>query len=390
MSEFFRTRSALAILDGVCNDSVGSVKDQLVQIRDERTFAPPPKASSPLLHLSVKMLPSTFMSLQLFQVPVDRAKNLNLRHNATQVLREIATHTSILTGFLSGVDVGVVVHNCTEVQGGGEGNTPTLENSPGGQPPNSPGEQPPRSRLNTFKVSATVRIPVTQASLSLVLSGQVPSLPSLSSAQSDLSFQLSLPSVTTPPVTTPTTGSGDQPILCNLLELGTKDVSASCVAHLFRSEVVEEAILLMDEIEHHSVEGHAHQTSVEGHAHQTPLEGHAHQTPVSSHQKVINRVLLSVSVPQVWCHMAAPLSGIPSDHSTGGLDVLVAMDIVEAWTPGFRALVSSVSKLFDEKVERDRHVLLALLSIANHLSLNPKVLGIPQSSWFFVGVTVWS
>lgn len=82
---------------------------------------------------------------------------------------------------------------------------------------------------------------------------------------------------------------------------------------------------------------------------------------------------MNVSVPQVWCHVAAPLSGIPSDHSTGGLDVLVTMDIVEAWAPGIQSLGDTVSKLFVEKRERDRCVLLAFLCAANHLPLSSRV-----------------
>ena len=350
LSEFFRTRSALAVLDGICNDCVGSVESQLVQIQDERTFAPPAKTTSPLLHLSVKMLPGAFVALQLFQAPMDQAKNLNLRHNSMQVLKEIAIHTSILTGFFSGVDVGILVHAGMEVRReGGQGEAPPPGGAPSDQVP--PGEHGCRSRLNTVKVAASVHIPVAQASLSLILLGKeggvVPSLPSLSPAQSDLNFQLSL--------ATPTTVSGPQPVLCHLLELGTKDVSASCVAQLFRSEVVEEAVLLVEEV---------------GDYQARDLAG---QPPLSNQQKVNNRVLLTVSVPHVWCHLAAPLSGIPSDYSTGGLDVLVTMDMLEAWTPGIQALVSTVSKMSIEKTNRERHVVLALLAVANRLPLCPRV-----------------
>ena len=265
-----------------------------------------PEPPQPLLHLSVAMEAHSSLAIQLHQVP----------KKATQVptesmLKEITRHMTLLTIYISGLNCHALFQTSKEVGGAS------------------------KQILSSVDIVGDINIPVVQTSICCLvpkLHGEQTPL-NLSSEQSQLSFELTQARDLT---------------LCTLLEAGLKDVGVRLVAKLLQTEVHEETVMDWN---------HIHQYSGMG----TGVLDHALET--RNNQFVIN-----VSIPLLWSQVASTHTGI-AGPLTGGLDLLVLYEALEAWHEPVEGVASLIGKLVKDKTSRDRRVLLTIVANAARNSI---------------------
>ncbi len=381
---FFERRTTEAILDAVANESSGSVLSTITKILDQPSTmiqAPDP----PLLHIALEMSPSAFVGFQFVQAPLDLPAVLRRPPPLHASLKEIVRHGSVLSAYLSGLSVTALIQTDVEVQlpegrpggrGGGEGCAPSgdevdMSSEPrpasslsGPSVTGSGGKTKRRSRilLNTVKVSVEAKCPVLQASLCALVMPSVGTregaggregdpcppgvtLPGVQSSQSQLDFDFVFrPS--DPVWAEKPKAAGISAVactVCNLLELGVRDASVTCVAKIIRSEISEASILTWKNIQAFRL---TDPTS----------------SPRSDDYEMKNdKMVVRASLPYLWSQLATPATGIPSS-STGGLDVLILSEVVDMWKPGVEQVVSAAELAIKRKSERDKRALLAILS----------------------------
>ena len=150
--------------------------------------------------------------------------------------------------------------------------------------------------------------------------------PSLSQMQSQLHFHL----VNLPPITEATSRSA----VCVLLEACVKESSATCVAEIVCSELGEEVVLTWQ-----NVQGYQ-------------LQDVSAQPTSDDCQEKKNCVVLSISLPLLWSHLASPNTGI-AGPTTGGIDVLILIKVMETWQRGVKKLLRSIQSLLTNKALRE-------------------------------------
>jgi hypothetical protein len=195
----------------------------------------------------------------------------------------------------------------------------------------------------------------TVSSLQLCLQGKCSSL------QVSLAAQLvcgeenwsSLPNLRTnshgePPLIQP------RPDICRLLEAGCFSLSFTVAAKVVTMEISQKTVLTWEHV-------------------QTLDIGTSGKTPsLQQKEEVSNQLAVSVSLPQVWAEVAAPVTGTPS-ATTGGLDLLLGYEVGVVWQRHLEAVVSGVKTMMAVKRDRDRRTLLSLLTNAARGTLKEKV-----------------
>lgn len=307
------------------------------------------------------MAPSSFAAIQLLQAPTKPPTLPPFSKLPHTSLKQIISNTSLVTLYLSGLSCKALLLAASELQQPSqtENSDPNRSNSPHRSESNSinsstPGRAKPRTLLNSFKVSADLKCPVFQIAVCALIpvgsedGTSQDTLPGLSPAQSQLKFNLALPD-----------RMGDEEekkdvTICNLLELGVRDASATCVAQIIHSEISEEAILTW--------------TNVQGYHLSDPTS----RPKTDDFETKNNKVVVKISLPSLWSQLAAPYTGIPNG-STGGLDILTLSEAIDAWKPGMESLVDSVKMVPKVKTAREKRVALGLLGNAAMCALCHKV-----------------
>ena len=363
--KFFSERSASFVLDTVTHDSSAAVNSHLVQLIKEHSFNQPQDKPHPLLHLTVAMAPAAFATVQLLQTP----KQLTLRHtsngnSSTISLKEVAKHSSLLVCYASGIGCDALLETASEFQ-------ETVHNKSRGEERNEEDEKIGRDRekegdgdgeegtkaktkIDSFKLSADVKLPVIQLAICALVpdedKAKRSTLPSLSQAQSQLNFQLSNLS----PITAEKDGEGKSAVVCVLLEAGIRESTATCVAEIVHSELSEEIVLTWRNVQGYQLQD-------------------VQKRPTSDEcQEKKNRVVFSASLPLFWSQLASPHTGIASS-STGGIDMLILLEAMEAWQRGVEQLISSTQFLLSNKALREKQVLLTLIANAAKMPLTKMV-----------------
>ena len=327
------------------HDSSAALNDHLVHLLKEKSFNRPQEKPHPLLHVTVAMAPSSFASIQLLQTP----KQLMLDNGEAPSnisLKEIARHSSLIVLYASGIGVDAVLETSSEFQ------ETSHNRSVGGREREGEGEEQrqerekkTRTKIDSFKVSADVKIPVAQLAVCAVVQekegASVSRLPTLSPAQSQLHFQL----VNLPPITD---SSEVKTTVCVLLEAGVRESSASCVAKIVHSEVSEDTVLTWRDVQGYQ------------------LQDINVQATSDDCEEKKNRVVVSASLPLLWSQLVSPNTGIAS-ATTGGIDLLILMEALEAWQGGVEQLIGSAQALVAGKSLREKRILLSLISNAAKL-----------------------
>lgn len=202
-----------------------------------------------------------------------------------------------------------------------------------------------------------------------------------SSSSMQLSLAVKLSEDTTPPPSLPNLVTNSSrleavlnpcPGLCSLLEAGCVSPSFTVATKFVTLEVSHRAVLTWEHVLSH------------------PLEGSMRKTTCQQQEKVINKVAVSVSLPQVWADVAAPPAGtigassgtyleaccmhtLMNPSCLGSLNLLAGLEVGVAWLNQLKSISSSVHELVDTKQARDRKILLALLSNAARSTLHQKV-----------------
>ena len=211
-----------------------------------------------------------------------------------------------------------------------------------------------KTKIDSFKLSADVKLPVVQLAVCAVVpeeeqKAKMSTLPSLSQAQSQLNFQLS----NLPPITAEE-GEAKSAAVCVLLEAGIRESTATCVAEIVHSELSEEIVLTWRNVQDYQLQD-------------------LRKRPTSDEcQEKKNRVVFSASLPLFWSQLASPHTGIAC-ASTGGIDMLILLEAMEAWQSGAEQLLSSTQSLLSNKAHREKQVLLALIANAAKMPLMKKV-----------------
>ena len=350
INDFFSHRSATSILSMLAHDGRTAVGDHLATLLKEKSFQELPTPKHPLLHLTVTMAPAAFAAIQLLQVPrklpfVSAEPDKPTSTRPSTYLKQIAPHSSLLTIYTEGINCDVLLHTASVIQLTSHNKNNALEETEQDQ------QNQGRTKLDSFKISADLKCPVIQLAVCALVQGSSKTehtLPGLSQAQTQLNFHLH------PLQSVEADKSSDGGIVCNLLEAGLREATATCVAEIIHSELSEEMILSW--------------TNVQGHNLSDPL-----LRPKSEDcEKKNNQLVIKVSLPLFWSQIAAPYTGL-ANPSTGGLDVLVLMEAIEAWQVGVEHLVATVKGVIDAKTLRDRKVLLALISNAARMPVHTMV-----------------
>ena len=345
-------RSATAILDVLSNDSHGSIKAHIAKILKEKSFSLPPAPSHPLLHLSVTMAPTAFAAVQLVQAPRDSSglRDKPRPPSRSMQLCELAKHSSLVTLYLTGLGCTALLYTASEIQ------QAALNRSRVAEGEQIEATEKCKSLLSSYKLSAELKCPVIQAAVCALVpaeaDGKESTLPGLSALQSQLSFHYALPA----------SQGGD----CNcpemevrdLLEAGIREASVSCVANFVHSELSEEVVLTWRNIQDYELTNETTRPSSE------------------DYEMSNNKVVVKALVPSLWSQLAAPHTGIAC-HSTGGLDVLVVLEAVEAWQGSVERLVKLATSVVQRKALREKRVILTLLNNATRSSLYHKVSLLP-------------
>lgn len=364
---FFSERSALFVLDTISHDSSAAVNSHLVQLIKEQSFNQPQDKPHPLLHLTVAMAPAAFATIQLLQTPKQLALNQS-RNGATSniSLKKVARHSSLLVCYVSGIGCDALLETASEFQdtvhnkSRGEERKEREERAEGdgeregGEEEGEEGTKA-KTKIDSFKLSADVKLPVVQLAVCALVPEEGEErakrsiLPSLSQAQSQLNFQLS----NLPPITADG-GEARSAVVCVLLEAGIRESTATCVAEIVHSELSEEIVLTWRNVQGYQLQD-------------------VRKRPTSEDcQEKKNRVVFSASLPLFWSQLASPHTGIASS-STGGIDMLILLEAMEAWQRGVEQLVSSAQSLMSNKALREKQVLLTLIANAAKLPLMKKV-----------------
>ena len=313
LTQHFEQRSAFSILSAnslVTSLSLNSYLEKLMET---------PKDSKPFsVHITVGMAPDTFAALQAVQ---SSPRHCRLRRGGPGV-REVVPHASLVTVFLKGLQVNSLIHSESEVV---------------------PDEMDEVIHLNSFKVSVVGQCAAVQVALAALLSQNTlshfptSSFPHLPPHCSRLDMSLA-----------------QHPGLFSLLEASCSNPSISAAAKIVAREVSHKAVLTWE------------------HVHTHPLDSDLMQPSSQSVGRVKNKLVLSLSLPQLWADVAAPRTG-RADPSTGGLDLLVAAGVVEVWQEKLKRMAETVQGLLRSKTTRDKMVMLALLSNAARSPLSHKV-----------------
>ena len=234
----------------------------------------------------------------------------------------------------------------------------------------SSGKAKSRSLLSSVKVSVKAQCPVLQASVSALVMGDrespgaVPlsTLPTLPfSQQSQINYLLVIPG--SQPSEKPESDEKIPPVkVCNLLEMGVRDASVTCVAKVIHSEVSEDSILTWSNVRSYH------------------LTDPASSPKFEDFETKNNKVVVHASLPSLWTQLASPHTGIPNS-STGGLDLLILSEAVDAWKPGVEHLINMGQLALEKKENRDERVLLVLLSNTARIALCKKVHIAGVASW---------
>lgn len=345
--KFFGERSTSFVLDTATHDSSSAVGGHLVQLLKEKSFNQPHQKPHPLLHLTVAMAPAAFVAVQLLQTPNDLT--FNQEEGTSNIsLKEVVQHSSLLVCYASGVICDALLETASEFQ-------ETVHNKSRGEDEGEGGEErgegaggtKARTKIDSFKVSADVKLPIVQLAVCALIPGKDkpsrPSLPTLSHAQSQLHFQL----VNLPPITE---GIETKSVVCILLEAGVRESIATCVAEIVHSELSEEVVLTWQNVQGYQLQDLNVQPSSD------------------ECQEKKNRVVLSASLPLFWSQLASPRTGI-ANPDTGGIDLLILMEALGEWQGSVEQLVNSTQSLLVKKALREKQVLLTL--IANAAKLHP-------------------
>ena len=316
---FFESRSAMSVLNSTSFASAMNVFDLLSnQQQAQSTPTPPTDRSVPLLSLHLNMSPAAYVAVQLLQhSPPQKAAFLET--SLPGQLKEVISHKSLLTAYLSEASTSVLLHTPSEAH------------------PVSAGD----GKAGCVKMAAKLKCPVVQVNLSALVSAghSCTALPGLVSAQQQLSFNLVPPSKDAKP----------DFVLCDLLEAGVKDATVSVAASIATSRLDSNAILSWDYVEN---ERDSVYTDERGHTGSEPGGGGK-----------CNVLAVDVSVPLLWSQLAAPQCGL-AQPSSGGLDLLILSQAVEAWENQVQILLQSVDAMLQSKTQRDKQILLTLISIA--------------------------
>ena len=345
------------MLDTVTHDSSAAVGGHLVQLLKDKSFNQPHQKPHPLLHLTLTMAASSFATVQLLQTPkhltFDEAE---IPSNIS--LKEVARHSSLLVCYATGMGLDALLETASEFQetlhnkscGDDRGN----ETEEGEDEQRNIGEvgTKARTKIDSFKLSAEVKLPVIQLAMCALLPERTEGVksatfPSLSRTQSQLHFQL----VNIPPITEEATSEST---VCILLEAGMKESTATCVAEIIHSELSEEVVLTW-----RNVQGYQ-------------LQDVSAQPTSEDCQEKKNRVVLSISLPKFWSQLASPSTGI-AGPTTGGIDILILIEAIEAWKSSVEKLLSSIQSLLTKKSLREKQALLMLIANAAKLPMYRKV-----------------
>ena len=296
------------------------------------------------------MAPSSYATVQLLQTP--KQLKLDEGGNPSNIsLKEIAHHSSLLVCYASGVGIDALLETASEFQETVHNRSRREESRGEGGEEAGEGATKVKTKIDSFKVSADLKLPVVQLAVCALVpekkEGDHSTLPSLSSAQSQLHFQLN----NLPPITE---GCDSTATVCVLLEAGLRESTATCVTEIVHSELSEEVVLTWRNVQSYQLQDLKTQPTSED----------------CSEKK--NRVVVSASLPLLWSQLASPNTGIASP-TTGGIDMLILMEAMEAWKKGVEQLISSTQSLLANKALREKKVLLTLISDAAQLSLSRKV-----------------
>lgn len=312
LTQHFGQRSALSVLSGstlVTSLSLDSYLGKLMEAqKDSNPFS---------IHITVGMAPDAFAALQAVQ---SSPRLYRLRRGGPGAC-EIVPHTSVVTVFLRGLQVNSLVHSESEAVSD---------------------ETDDVFHLNSFKVSVEGQCAALQVALAALLSqntlsrSPTSSFPHLPPHHSRLDVRLA-----------------QHPGLLSLLEASCSSPSISAAAKVVAREVSHKAVLTWE------------------HVHTHPLNSELTQPSSQSMERVKNKLVLSLSLPQLWMDTAAPHTG--RADTTGGLDLLVAVGIAEVWQEKLKHLAETVQGLLRSKTTRDKMVMLALLSNAARSPLSHKV-----------------
>ena len=207
-----------------------------------------------------------------------------------------------------------------------------------------------RTLLNTSKVSVDVKCPVLQGTVCALImdeSEEESSFPGLFPVRSQLNFDVTVPTMADGETSTVTT-------VCNLFEVGTADVNITCVAKIIHSEISEDAILSWKNVQSYR------------------LIDPTSSPKSDTFEMKNNKVVFRASIPLLWSQVATPRTGIPNE-GTGGIDLLVLPEAIDAWKAEVEHLVESVRMVIEGKAVREKRVLLGLLGCAARSPLYHKV-----------------
>jgi hypothetical protein len=349
----------------VTHDSSAAVNSHLVQLIKEHSFNQPQDKPHPLLHLTVAMAPAAFATIQLLQTPKQLTLNQSRNGTTSNIsLRKVARHSSLLVCYASGVGCDALLETASEFQDTVHNKSRGEERKERGDTAEGGGERgegegeegtKAKTKIDSFKVSADAKLPVVQLAVCALVPeegeerAKRSTLPSLSQAQSQLNFQLS----NLPPITAEG-AEARSAMVCLLLEAGIRESTATCVAEIVHSELSEEIVLTWRNVQGYQLQD-------------------VRKRPTSDDcQEKKNRVVFSASLPLFWSQLASPHTGIAS-ASTGGIDMLILLEAMEAWQRGVEQLVSSAQSLLSNKALREKQVLLTIIANAAKMPLMKKV-----------------
>ena len=310
VSDYMGQRSALSVLSAHHFLTSLSLNSYL-----EKLMEPDISTDAFSLHLCVKMAPNTFVSLQSVQ---SSPKHFRLKKNGTGQ-HEIVPHCSMASVFLTGLQLNALVQSRSEAIPEGF-DDPII--------------------LSSLKVSVLGHCSSLQASLAVLLS------------QHTLThFPTSLFPQLPPHLSRLDVSVAQSAGLCSLLEAGCSNASITAAARVVTREVSHKALLMWENVRNQPPESN-------------------HNPPPSA--SVNNKLMLSVSLPRLCVDVAAPHTG-RVEPSTGGLDLLVAAGIGEAWWGRVQRVARAVEELLATKASRGKAIMLALLSNAARSPLHYKV-----------------
>ena len=300
-------------------------------------------------------------------------------------MTEIARHSSLISCYVSGLTCNALIQTASELHkpekrvAAGEGDPPA-DNISSNRQENSD-KLKCQILLNSVKISLDAKCPNLQFALcALVLhdkeTGRLSpsaSLPGLSHTQSQLDFKFTIPTIQ---VESAEPREKEKPIdepemtICNLLELGIRDAKVTCVAKIIHSEVSEDAILTWKNVQEYS------------------LSDPTFRPKSDDYEMKNNKLVIKATLPSLWSQLASPAVGIPD--STGGVDVLILNEAIDAWKPGVEHLIDTAQLALEMKSARGKRVLLTLLTNATRSVLGNKVHKSPISQWtFFHYDVIW-